>query len=110
MLTMYTGGVWTCTACFPSLASNQLLTTVFTSPQQRVQDGYALALLRNKDVIEVEYSANYIGSDGLVLPIREAGGTRWVANGGVGTPFDWKIRLAATLSMASALSVTPEPV
>ena len=59
---------------FPSLASTMLLANVFTSPQKKVQDDYALALLRNKDIIEVEYSANYIGSDGLVLPIREAGG------------------------------------
>lgn len=49
-----------------SLASTRLLATVFSYPQKKVEDTYAQALLKYKDIIEVDYSANYIGSDYLV--------------------------------------------
>jgi GWxTD domain-containing protein len=42
-----------------SLASTQLLGTVFSYPHKKVEDTYAEALLKYKDVIEVDYSANY---------------------------------------------------
>ena len=57
-----------------SLMSTRLMATVFNSPQKKVEDKYAEALLKYKDVIEVEYSANYIASDSCVSVIRNPGG------------------------------------
>ena len=57
-----------------SLASITLLNNVFSSPIKKVEDTYAAALLKYKDIIEVDYSANYIGSDAVVKVIhREEG-------------------------------------
>jgi hypothetical protein len=41
---------------------------------ESVKDGYAERLLKYKDVIEVEYTANYIESDALVQVTRDAAG------------------------------------
>jgi len=46
-----------------NLASNRLLATIMSLPQRRVEDAYAEAWFRHKDMIEVEYSTNYIRSD-----------------------------------------------
>lgn len=61
-----------------SLASERLMGTIIGSPQRRVADSYADALLRFKDVIEVEYSANYIGSDACLYVVRDASGEYFV--------------------------------
>lgn len=53
-----------------NLASNRLLATIMSLPQRRVEDAYAEAWFRHKDLIEVEYSANYIRSDFEVWPVR----------------------------------------
>lgn len=57
-----------------SLASTRLMATVFAAPQKKIEDKYAEALLKYKDVIEVDYSANYIASDSYVTVIRNPGG------------------------------------
>jgi GWxTD domain-containing protein len=57
-----------------SLASTNLIARVFASPQKKVEDRYADTLLRFKDVIEVEYTANYILSDASVTVARDASG------------------------------------
>jgi tetratricopeptide (TPR) repeat protein len=57
-----------------SLASERLMATVFALPQKKVQDEYADAILRYKDVIEVEYTANYVASEVQVQVIRDASG------------------------------------
>jgi len=57
-----------------SLASNSLLTSVFSYPQKRVEDLYAEALLKYKDFVEVEYTANYISSDSMVSVIKHDSG------------------------------------
>ncbi len=54
-----------------SLASEKLLASIVGSPQRRVADAYADALLRFKDVIEVDYSANYVASDACLYVIRD---------------------------------------
>jgi GWxTD domain-containing protein len=54
-----------------SLASTRLLGNVFSYPQKKVEDTYAEALLKYKDVIEVDYSANYIASDSSLYVIRD---------------------------------------
>jgi len=57
-----------------SLASEKLMATVFALPQKKVQDEYADAILKYKDVIEVEYTANYVASEVQVQVIRDAAG------------------------------------
>ena len=58
-----------------SLASNRLMATIFSSPQKKVQVDYADALLKYKDFVEVEYTANYVSSEALVQVIRDESGT-----------------------------------
>jgi Tfp pilus assembly protein PilF len=55
-----------------------LIGRVFGIPEKAVDAAYAEALLKYKDIIEVDYSANYIGSDGLVSIIRDASGLYFV--------------------------------
>jgi GWxTD domain-containing protein len=57
-----------------SLASTRLLGNVFSYPLKKVEDTYAEALLKYKDVIEVDYSANYIASDSSLSVIRDESG------------------------------------
>ncbi len=57
-----------------SLASTRLLGNVFSYPQKKVEDTYAEALLKYKDVIEVDYSANYIPSDSSLYVIKDEAG------------------------------------
>ncbi|MCX8159845.1 MAG: GWxTD domain-containing protein [Candidatus Saccharicenans sp.] len=53
-----------------NLASNRLLATIMSLPQRKVEDAYAEAWFRHKDMIEVEYSTNYIRSDFEVWTVR----------------------------------------
>jgi GWxTD domain-containing protein len=57
-----------------SLASTRLLANVFSYPQKKVEDEYAAALLKYKDVIEVDYSTNYIRSDSSLSVIKSDAG------------------------------------
>ena len=57
-----------------NLASNRLLATIMSLPQRRVEDAYAEAWFRHKDVIEVEYSTNFIRSDFEVWATRTVKG------------------------------------
>jgi GWxTD domain-containing protein len=57
-----------------SLASNMLLKNISAAPQKKVDDAYAEALLRYKDSIEVEYTANYIGCDAQAQVFRSENG------------------------------------
>ena len=57
-----------------SLASTRLLSNVLSYPQKKVEDTYAEALLKYKDVIEVDYSANYIPSDSSLYVIKDEAG------------------------------------
>jgi GWxTD domain-containing protein len=58
-----------------SLASETLMANIFASPRKKVKDAYADALLRYKDVVEVEYTANYIGSSAFLYVSRSEDGT-----------------------------------
>ncbi|MCJ7488030.1 MAG: GWxTD domain-containing protein, partial [Candidatus Aminicenantes bacterium] len=58
----------------PSLASTRLMATIFASPLKKVEVGYADAILKYKDFIEVEYTANYISSEVQVQVIRDDAG------------------------------------
>jgi GWxTD domain-containing protein len=57
-----------------SLASEKLMGNVFSYPQKKVEDRYAEALLKYKDIIEVDYSANYIDSDAALQIIKDEAG------------------------------------
>jgi len=57
-----------------NLASNRLLAAIFSLPQRQVEDAYAEAWLKYKDLIEVEYSTNYIRADFEVWPVRDTYG------------------------------------
>ncbi len=61
-----------------SLASERLMATIFEVPQKKVQDDYADAILRYKDFIEVEYTANYVSSEVQVQVIRDEAGASFV--------------------------------
>ena len=58
----------------PTVASDLLLANIETKPQKAIKDTYAEKLLRYKDIIEVEYTANYIDSESLIRIIRDPSG------------------------------------
>jgi hypothetical protein len=49
-----------------------------SAPFEKVKDEYAEKLLRYKDVIEVDYTANYIDSDTLIRVYQDPGGFAFV--------------------------------
>ncbi len=62
----------------PSLASDMLIGQLSSLPEKVVDATYAEALLKFKDVIEVEYTANYIGSESLASVIQDDSGIFFV--------------------------------
>ncbi|MBN2246224.1 MAG: GWxTD domain-containing protein, partial [Candidatus Aminicenantes bacterium] len=57
-----------------SLASMRLMGNVYVYPLKKVEDEYADALLKYKDIIAVDYSANYIASDAVLQIIKDETG------------------------------------
>lgn len=55
----------------PSLASEMLLANIEVKPKESIKDEYAKKLLEYKDIIEVEYSTNYIDNDALAALIYD---------------------------------------
>ena len=62
----------------PSMASDLLVQRIEETAIRQVKDLYARKFLEYKDIVEVEYSANYIWSDSLVKVIRDASGIYFV--------------------------------
>lgn len=62
----------------PSLASDLLIQRVETTAQRLVEEKYARKFLEYKDIVEVEYTANYIDCDGLVKLVRDPSGIYFV--------------------------------
>ncbi len=62
----------------PSLVSDMMLQKMESAPQRMIEDKYARKFLEYKDVVEVEYSANYLESDSLVKVLRGPGGATFV--------------------------------
>jgi GWxTD domain-containing protein len=63
----------------PSMPSEILLyKQIPAAPFERVKDDYAEKLLRYKDVIDVDYTANYIENDSLIKIYREPSGLTFV--------------------------------
>jgi GWxTD domain-containing protein len=62
----------------PSLVSERLLGDINTVPQKMVEDRYAQKFLMYKDIVEVEYTANYMDSDALVKVLKDESGLTFV--------------------------------
>jgi GWxTD domain-containing protein len=63
----------------PTMSSEILLRNrIPSAPFEKVKDEYAEKLLRYKDVIEVDYTANYIDSDALIRVYQDPGGFDFV--------------------------------
>lgn len=75
-LTLLPGESWH--TLTPSMASEILLSNIDVKPQKAVKDEYAEKLLKYKDIIEVEYSANYIDNDNLVSVLQDKSGICFV--------------------------------
>lgn len=63
---------------YESLASTRLMATILDMPRKKVETDYADAILKYKDSVEVEYTANYISSEVLVQVIRDGAGSSFV--------------------------------
>ncbi len=62
----------------PSLASEILIQNIFNVPRRRFNDAYAEKFLLFKDIVEVDYSANYVDSDSLVAVLKDPSGLYFV--------------------------------
>jgi GWxTD domain-containing protein len=62
----------------PSLSSEILIQNVYNVPQRQFKDAYAEKFLLYKDIVEVEYSANFIDSDSLVAVLKDPSGLYFV--------------------------------
>ena len=62
----------------PTLSSDLLLQKVEESPRRMVEETYARKFLEFKDIVDVEYSANYLDSDALFKVLRDPGGLYFV--------------------------------
>ncbi|MDH5385794.1 MAG: GWxTD domain-containing protein [Candidatus Aminicenantes bacterium] len=66
-------------ATSPSIASEILINaTIPSAPHKQVKDAWAEKLLAYKDIVEVEYSANYIDSYSYVRVIEDQSGIHFV--------------------------------
>jgi GWxTD domain-containing protein len=62
----------------PSLASDLLIQRVETTPERQVEEKYARKFLEYKDIVDVEYTANYMDSESLVKVIKDPSGLYFV--------------------------------
>ncbi len=62
----------------PSLSSDLLLQRIESVPARMVETRYAEKFLRYKDIVEVEYTANYLDSDSLIKVFRDPAGLYFV--------------------------------
>ncbi len=57
-----------------SLASNKLIADIGAAPMKKVSVDYADAILKFKDFVEVDYSANYVASEAALQVVEDAAG------------------------------------
>lgn len=62
----------------PSMGSELLIQRIESAPARAVSSQYARKFLEYKDVVEVEYTANYLECDGLVKVFRDPMGLYFV--------------------------------
>jgi GWxTD domain-containing protein len=65
----------------PSLASDLLIQKVEAVPATQVKDKYARKFLEYKDMVEVDYTSNYIDCDYLVKVLKDSSGTYFIHYG-----------------------------
>ena len=97
-----------------SLASVRLMSTVYASPQKKVEVDYADAILKYKDFVEVDYTANYIPSGVVVHVIRDGTGAGFVHYGieparitaeEIGGRYEARLQLTGRVSDAAGKTV-----
>ena len=62
----------------PSMSSDLLIQRVESAPARGVEAKYAQKFLQYKDLVEVEYTANYLDSDSLIKVFRDPSGSYFV--------------------------------
>jgi GWxTD domain-containing protein len=62
----------------PSLASDMMISNIYAVPQKEWKDKYAQKFLAYKDIVEVEYSTNYIDSDSSIKILQNPPGVYFV--------------------------------
>jgi hypothetical protein len=62
----------------PSLSSDLLIQKVEMTPTRLLEERYAQKFLEYKDIVEVEYSTNYIDSNSLITVVKEPTGVYFV--------------------------------
>jgi len=62
----------------PSMSSDILLNRVESTPVREIEDRYARKFLEYKDLVEVEYTANYMDCDSLVKVLKDSSGIYFV--------------------------------
>lgn len=62
----------------PSLASEVLLSNIARYPSRRVKDEYAEKILKYKELVEVDYTANYVESSFICKVIQEENGISFI--------------------------------
>ena len=62
----------------PSLSSDLLIQRIETAPARQIKDRYAQKFLEYKDIVEVEYSTNYIESLSSIKVIKDPSGIYFV--------------------------------
>jgi GWxTD domain-containing protein len=62
----------------PSISSDILIQRIETLPSRTVQEKYARKFLEYKDLVEVEYSANYLDCDSLIKVFKDPAGLYFV--------------------------------
>ena len=62
----------------PSLSSDLLIQRVESAPARAVESRYAQKFLQYKDLVEVEYTANYLDCDSLIKVFRDPSGLYFV--------------------------------
>ena len=62
----------------PSMSSDLLIQRIESAPARGVEAKYAQKFLQYKDLVEVEYTANYLDSDSLIKVFRDPSGLTFV--------------------------------
>ncbi len=62
----------------PSLVSDMMIQRIESMPQRMVEEKYARKFLEYKDLVEVEYTANYLDSDSMLKVLKDPAGIYFV--------------------------------
>ncbi|MBE3125318.1 MAG: GWxTD domain-containing protein, partial [Acidobacteria bacterium] len=62
----------------PSMSSDLLIQRIESAPARGVEAKYAQKFLQYKDLVEVEYTANYLDSDSIIRVFRDPSGLTFV--------------------------------